>query len=276
MRRARIKIHEAEATTTTEDGQAEREIEFMPPREVPLPDYPDEWPHDRTYPQFEGRNLTKGWWVEFAGGKDGEEEELSDFEEKLKVVEARQKQERKKGEMQTQLVKKSPAPKTSALQKTARDPLTSKAPSTLKAKSAASLLSHPVKQAPTTLPSFAAPTTTSKSRAPALVSGKKSSTLTQPAVGNPRHAAARVASNSTLGYSKGRAVSSGGGGRKVLERISDTHGAGARNESEAPRRTALDDLFMETAGLDVGDGALSSLAEDDDALCDFQFEPVEL
>ena len=138
----------------------------------------DEWPHDRTYPQFEDGNLTRGWRSELVPQKDGDgdEDELSDFEAKLKAVGERQKLEaqRKQGEKHASLSKNSPAPKPSILQQTARDPLTSKAPPTLKARNAASALARPSKPLATTLPNFAAPTAVTKARAPAPVTSKKS------------------------------------------------------------------------------------------------------
>ena len=263
MRRAKIKIHEAEAVTSAhDDGEEEPEVEFMPPREIPLPDYPDDcWPHDRTYPQFEGKNLTRGWWSEFAPYKDSDEdEEFSDYGEKVKKIE-----ERQKGEKAALQSKKSTPIKNAGLQKTTRDPLTTRAPQTLKARSAASALGLDSKSSG--VPSFAAPTATSKSRAPSALISKKPTTATHIATGNVRHGAARIASNSTLGYSKGRAVS----------------GTALEGKKGAPVRTSLDDLFDMTAGLEVdeeGDeghgGVLVGLQEDDE-LRNFQLdEPVEI
>lgn len=281
MRRARIKVHEAEPSTAHQDEHEEPEIEYMPPREVPLPDYPDDWPHDRTYPQFEGRNLTRGWWSEFAPHRDDEDEggdeEFSDFEEKLKLVEERERE--RKNEV-VQQGKKSPAVKKSGLQTVTRDPLTAKGPQTLKARSAASALSGTSK--PAGVPSFAAPTATSKSRVPSAVASKKPPGAIQAAAGNIRHTAAKVASNSTLGYSKGRAVSATA--RKPLEEVHGKQRTVAEDKNESPAKTSLDDLFMMTGGLDIGGdgddnlgGGVSVLQEEDDALENFQLEePMEI
>ena len=186
MRRARIKIHEAEPTLAGAE-QEEPEIEFMPPREVPLPDYPDAWPHDRTYPQFEGKNMTKGWWSEFAPRMDADDDdEYSEFEERVK--EARAMQEKQMARQ----AKMAPAMKTSGLHQVTRAPLTTKAPQTLTAKQAASALSRQPK--PAAVPSFAAPTVAAKSRLPSNVTSKKTASWTLSAA---RRGAAVVAMTAT-------------------------------------------------------------------------------
>ena len=274
LRRAKIKIHEAEPDTADNEAE-EREIEFMPPREVPLPDYPDDWPHDRTYPQFEGKNLTRGWWSEFGKQKDDDEsEEFSDFEEKLREMEERERKQK------AQQAKKALPAKNSGLQMTARDPLTAKPLQTLKSRSAASALSNSNKTSAT--PSFAVPTAAAKARLPsAVTSTKPGSAISAP--DSSRHTAAKVASNSTLGYSKGRAVSATA--RKPLSELHSkpvpTNESEKSSTQEAPinGRTALDDLF----GLqdlnsddDLGGNGLAGLMEEDEAFKDFQLDPVEL
>ena len=285
MRRAKIKIQEAE-TATGEDEEQEREIEYMPPREVPLPDYPDDWPHDRTYPQFEGKNLTRGWWSEFGPQKDedeDEDDEFSDFEQKLKRIE--ELNEKKK--QQTQQAKKATAVKKPPVAKTSRDPLTAKMPQTLKAKEAASALSKSTK--PSTTSSFAAPTATAKARLPFVLAAKKpvGSTTT---LGNSRHTAARAASNSTVGYSKGRAVSAGA--RLPVAGPHDRQLSSDENEKPLPTKTtdggvtSLDELFG-LQDLSLGDNVnvelhgsigkdLAGMAEVEDELEEFQLDPVEL
>lgn len=264
MRRAKIKVHEAE-TITQHDDQEEPDIEYMPPREVPLPDYPDDWPHDRTYPQFEGANLTRGWWSEFAPKNDPEE--LSDFEEKINQLKERERREK------AQQAKKSTPAKTTALQKTSRDPLTAKAPQTLKAKHAASALANTTR-AP--VPSFAAPTSTSQSRMPSSISSKKSTgaSKTPVAPGNSRHNAARAASNSTLGYSKGRAVS--GAARSSITGTKGGENPISEERKASPMKTSLDDLFpgARETGDDMDGGV--PVFEVVDGLDDFQLDPVEL
>ena len=278
MRRAKIKIHEAEAITA-EDGEEEPEIEYMPPREVPLPDYPDDWPHDRTYPQFEGKNLTRGWWSEFATQKNGnDDEEFSDFEEKLKRIE--ELNEKKK--QQALQAKKATAVKKTPLAKTTRDPLTAKPPQALSSKNAAAALSKPTKSssAGTTSIAKAPPTSTVASKKPI------GSTIV---AGNSRHTAAKVASNSTLGYSKGRAVSATA--RKPLSGLHKDDSAAENESSSADKTTSsrpktLDELFdlQDLSFGDDSDGAfegyvvndVNGLVEEDDELQDFQLGPVEL
>lgn len=66
QRKQKLHVHHAEEanleTESKEPEQEEHEIEYMPPRPLDLPDYPDDiWPHDKTYPMFEGANMTRGW-----------------------------------------------------------------------------------------------------------------------------------------------------------------------------------------------------------------------
>ncbi|KAI9785246.1 MAG: hypothetical protein M1816_000494 [Peltula sp. TS41687] len=63
-----------------EDGE-EREIEYMPPKSTDLPDHPDDFPPDMEYRQFQGRNLTRGWFDTYCNpvGEDG----LTRFERQL-------------------------------------------------------------------------------------------------------------------------------------------------------------------------------------------------
>ncbi|KAK1030286.1 hypothetical protein LTS16_019041, partial [Friedmanniomyces endolithicus] len=110
LRRGKVKIHTA-LSDPLDNGNEEREIEYMAPRGVPLPDHPDDWPHDRTYPQFEGENLTRGWWAEFGGEGKGvaSDEEMSDFDEKVKQVEARQRTRQAAGKVRSAAVERHPA-----------------------------------------------------------------------------------------------------------------------------------------------------------------------
>ena len=256
----------------------------MPPREVPLPDYPDDWPHDRTYPQFEGKNLTRGWWSEFGEQRDSDEDELGDFSEFERKLKAAEERERK--QLQQQAVKKTPtAAKSSGLQKTTRDPLTSEPPQTLKAKSAASALSNPTKT--TAVPSFAAPTAAARARLPSVLASKKP-TGASTAPGNARHTAAKAASNSTLGYSKGRAVSAHARQPSSTPHVGKVPATVDEDqvptETSPERRTALEDLFgLQDLELGEDEGDLELLGgvrltgfEEDDELRDFQLEPVEI
>ena len=276
MRRAKVKIHQAEVDPL-ENDEKEREIEYMPPRGTPLPDHPDDdcWQHDRTYPQFEGKNLTKGWWSEFQPQKDGSEDELSDFEEKLKKVEEK---ERKAAEAKKVLADKS----TNGGLQTRKPAVKERPPSTLSSRTAASALSSAPKARPT--PSFAAPTASAKARhPPALASRKPTGTISAP--GNARHTAAKVASNTTLGYAKGRQVSATA--RKPLSDIYSKPTAGEAVKKASPTKmpfgggTTLDDLLglqsltvNDDADEDLGDfgGKAAPALDEEDELADFQLE----
>lgn len=260
MRRSKVKVLQSEPET--HDADAEREIEYMPPREIPLPDYPEDFPHDRTYPQFQGRNLTRGWASEYKSQKDEDDEgEMSDLDEKIRKLE---KQQAEKKSKQPAVVKSNPTA-------TKRNPLADRAPPTIAARSASSALGS----RSTGTRKFAAPTATTRARTPGLPASRKP-ILNSTAAGNPRHGAARAASNTTLGYSKGRAVS--GASRTPLE---DIH----KRPTDRPAgsqlpfgggKTSLDQLL----GLSLEDdredelGGNAGDVEEDEALRDFQLDAV--
>lgn len=269
MRRAKIQVRDAEPVATTNE-QEEPEIEYMAPREVPLPDHPDDWPHDRTYPQFEGDNLTRGWFSEFSKQVDyDDDEEFSDFEEKLKRV--------KELEKKKQQAKKASPVKKQGFQKATRDPLTTKPPQSLEARSAAAALSNSTKSAATAR--VAAPTATSKARLPSAVISKKPANVFS-TTGNPRHTAAKVASNSTLGYTKGRAVS--GFARKPSPTTHGNPKSSGEDGKALPAKPAasLDELFgfqnLNVEDDSLGGSAEENLGELDDEDQVFQLESVDL
>ena len=200
MRRSKVKVLQSEPETLAAD--AEREVEYMPPREIPLPDHPEDWPLDQSYPQFQRKNLTRGWYSEFAPKRDdGDDSEMSDFDEKVRKFEKDQAEKKAK---QHAVIKSKPVP-------TKRNPLAERAPPTLAARKASSALGS---RAPS-VRSFAAPTASTKARVPGMLASKKP--VVGSITGNTRHAAARAASNTTLGYSRGRAVSG------AARRLDDIH-----------------------------------------------------
>lgn len=239
----------------------------MPPRGVPLPDHPDDWPADREYPQFQGKNFTNGWWS--LPEKDDEEDDLSDFEAKLKKLAER---ERKEAQMQ----KKAYVAKESQVLVQKR-PIPESKPSALTSKHAASALASTGVSR-----NFAAPTLSTKSRAPSALTAKKP-TSTALGPGNGRHTAAKVASNTTLGYSKGRAVSSNS--RKPLSDLHRTPTADEGISRASPMKmpfgggTTLDELLGLTSIGDNDDdtlvGAPPFLDDDDGSADDFQLGHVE-
>ncbi|KAK5720048.1 hypothetical protein LTR15_007321 [Elasticomyces elasticus] len=255
LRRGKVKIHTAESDPLDNAVEEEREIEYMPPREVPLPDLPEDcWPSDRTYPQFEGKNLTRGWYAEFSESKKALEsdEEMSDFDEKCRKAEEGRK---------------------------AREAMSvERRPGTVKAKGAASALSSITLPKQRAVPSFAAPTAAARARLPAVTVAKRSASGSTVGAGNNRHTAAKVASNTTLGYSKGRAVSAST--RQPLSSIHEKPAAG-RDTAAAARNSTLDELLgmhslsvRDEAEGDDGFGGMS--VEDlDDGLDDFQLDSVD-
>ncbi|KAF2109046.1 hypothetical protein BDV96DRAFT_503473 [Lophiotrema nucula] len=204
LRRPKVKVHQPEAQTEVADDVPE--IEYMPPKEVPLPEnFDEDDPQiDWTFPMFKGENMMRGSWDVYhnpleddgrtryeryddewmARTKKADEEEFDrKFNEMMAADDA---------ECRRYLGIESPkkaAPKAELPKKKIA------APSTLKARSAAAALSPPAK------PSYAAPTAAAKSKS--LLPTKAA---TKSAV-NPsasRHAAATAASKSTIGYAKGR------------------------------------------------------------------------
>lgn len=253
LRRGKVQIHTETVPNVLSEDESEPDIEYMPPRSVPLPDYPDDWPHDRTYPQFQGANLTKGWWSEIDphAGETEEEQGIREQQEFLATLKKIEERERK--------------------QKLEEEE-----------KSAASLLAAEKTQE-RKMPGFAAPTAAARARQP---------TAKKPlVVGNGRHTAAKVASNTTLGYSKGRAVSAGA--RVPLSSIHEKPNASdkiAEKESQKPTlKTSR--LHLERDEPQIGnnidddeDDGLGSLfkktnlalAEVEEELDDFRLESVEV
>jgi hypothetical protein len=263
MRRSKVKVLQSEPETLTAD--AEREIEFMPPREIPLPNHPEDWPLDQNYPQFQGKNLTRGWYSEFASKRDEDDDsEMSDFDEKVQKLEKEQADRRAK---QHAVVRAKPVP-------TARNPLANRAPGTVAARKAFSALGS----RQTGPRSFAAPTAATKARVPSMMTARKpivGSTMT----GNTRHAAARAASNTTLGYCRGRTAS--GAARHVDEvhKKPENKPTGSQM-SFGGGTTTLDQLLGLSLEDDREDDDLGSRIKacsgEDDDFDDFQLDVPEL
>ncbi|KAK6439864.1 hypothetical protein LTR95_003918 [Oleoguttula sp. CCFEE 5521] len=265
LRRGRVKVLQAEPTTTIDDVE-DREIEYMPPRAIPLPDHPtDCWPNDRTYPQFEGRNFTRGVWDGMFPSKEDDEEsdEMSDLDEQIRALESKQAAERIK--------KTSPVVERRKMVPVKKNPLMERTAGTIVARKAAGALAA----RPAGMPSFAAPTAAAKARAPELLANKR--TTAPP--GNPRHIAAKVASNTTLGYSKGRCVSAAT--RKPLDGVHETNeGKQAATQMPFGGGTTLDMLLGLGLEDEDDDNAFGGVKledlEEDEALRDFQLPTVDL
>ena len=225
LRRPKVKVHQPELDAESEDDVPE--IEYMPPKEVPLPDDMDDYlPKDWRFPMFEGKNMTRGIWEAYHNPieDDGRPKKLREFEEGLA-------REKKKANAEFDKVFSAQMAKDDAEMRrhmgidvpkkdASKSAVTTTAPkraatgvSTMKARSAAHALS------PATKPSFAAPTATAKSRVPTgLVASKKTTKpLAEPSTA--RRAAAVAASNSTIGYAQGRAGRAAPAARKPLSNV---------------------------------------------------------
>lgn len=216
LRRPKVKVHQAEPVK--DDAlEEEREIEYMPPRGISLPDEPEDWPSDMKYPMLEGANFTRGIYSTYFNpvGDDGlTRSEREDLEQKAKEDKKNEEIMQKAIDDMFKEVEESVAggllskkqnaiieePKKSQKVPPTRKPLASKTPSTINSKFAAAALSPPPNV------SFAASTVAAKSRLPSRLISSKKPTPMNPSV--VRHAAATTASRTTIGYSQGRAASS--------------------------------------------------------------------
>jgi len=244
----KIKIHDAipAKPEVPAPKHEERDIEYMPPREVPLPDYPDDiWPHDRVYPQLQKGDLTRGWWAVYSEKVD-DDAELSDLGEKLRAFDTKG---RRKG---------NHGPNDQAQQPTRGAHASSKPiPKSLRAKDASAMLSSKPKQA--AVPNYAANTFAAKTRQASQAS--RPASKVQGSV-NSHFSAIRAASRSTVGYSHGRSISSTG-----RRRVYQDHEDNRPVASIFRDKSALDEFLPES---DTDDG----LTELEDELEDFQLDPV--
>ena len=227
LRRPKVKIHQPEVQDAEDDEVPE--IEYMPPKEVPLPENYDEDmpPIDWNFPALEGANFTRGWLAHYENPieDDGRTRGEREFEEGL--ARDNKLRDEKFDKMWSEMMAKEdeeldhhfgikrespkkPAPKA-ALPKQSKTP----APSTIKARSAAAALAPATEKQP----SFAAPTAAAKSRLPSsILPGRK---LAKP-IANPsaaRDARATAASRSTIGYAQGRLNKAAASPRKPLSNV---------------------------------------------------------
>lgn len=99
LKRPKVKVHQPEPVAQLEvEDDSEPEIEYMPPKEVPLPDYPESPGSDsyfgpnKKFPMFEGDNFARGWADVYLNAKDSngmtrQDREDQRMEEKLKAQE---------------------------------------------------------------------------------------------------------------------------------------------------------------------------------------------
>jgi hypothetical protein len=225
LRRPKVKVHQPEIDAESEDDVPE--IEYMPPKEVPLPEDMDDYlPRDWKFPQINDKDMIHGIWEAYHNPieDDGRtrkqrqfEEELArdkkkaykDFDKVFSMQMAKDEAEARRylGIEEPKKEVSKPATTTTASKRAATGV------STMTARSAAAALS------PNTKPSYAAPTATVKSRAPTgLVSSRK---LPQPLAERSasRQATSAAASKSTIGYAQGRAGRAASAARKPLSNV---------------------------------------------------------
>jgi hypothetical protein len=211
LRRPKVKVHQPEPEAESEDDVPE--VEYMPPKEVPLADDMDEYlPKDWNFPKIDAQSMSRGILAAYHNPLDDDgvpkklrafEAELArekkqrdvDFDAVFAAQQARDDAEVRRDMGLPELKKKEEVPKP----KRAATNI-----STLKARSAANALSKP-SSATVSKPSFAAPTAATKSRLPTgLIASKKPvRQAIEPTAS--RRAAASAASHSTIGYAQGRA-----------------------------------------------------------------------
>jgi hypothetical protein len=219
LRRPKVKVHQAEPAQD-EQQEEEREIEYMPPREVPLPDDFDDLPSDWKFPMFEGKNLTRGIGSAYFNpiGDDGltkwqREEQEALARDKKKSDEEMERIFADINAKEEAEIRKSfgiDLPREKLSETTTAKPRSG--PSTLKSRSAAAALSPPQK------PSYLASTTTTATK-PRVPSAPLFRKTPKPAPINPsasRHATAISASKSTIGYGQSRNTSTS---RKPLSNL---------------------------------------------------------
>ncbi|KAJ4370627.1 hypothetical protein N0V83_005148 [Neocucurbitaria cava] len=223
LRRPKVKVHQAEAELDLEDDVPE--VEYMPPKEVPLEDDMDDYlPKNWNFPKIDHESMTRGILEAYHNPieDDGRTRNQRKFEEELER-ERKKRDEEFENVFEAQMARdeaearwylgieepKKAAPKPSGAPKRATTGV-----STMKARMAASALS------PMSKPSYAAPTTAAKSRLPSgLISSRKPTKqpLAEPTAA--RQATATAASKSTIGYAQGRAGRTGLATRKPLSNV---------------------------------------------------------
>jgi len=209
LRRPKVKVHQPEPEAEDEDDVPE--VEYMPPKEIPLADDMDDYlPKDWNFPTIDKATMNRGIWQAYSNPieDDGRPKKLREFEEGLERSKKKRDEDFDKlfaAEQAKQDAESRRYMGVDVPRKTAQKPI-----STMRARSAAQALSPA-----STKPSFARPTAAVKSRLPTgFVSSKKTKPLVEPTPA--RRAAAVAASHSTIGYAQGRAAPAG---RKPLSNV---------------------------------------------------------
>jgi hypothetical protein len=218
LRRPKVKVHQPELAQESEDDVPE--IEYMPPKEIPLEGDMDDY-NIGTIPKISDQAMVRGIWQAYHNPieDDGRTREQRKFEEEVQQGRKQHNEEMEKvfaaqmakDDAETREYYGIKQPKQEAPKPTLKKTTTGL--STIRARSAAAALSPPLK------PSYAAPTATAKSRLPTgLVSGRKGA-KTPTELTASRQASSAATSKSTIGYAQGRAVRTGPAARKPLSNV---------------------------------------------------------
>lgn len=216
LRRPKVKVHQPEPDAESEHDVPE--VEYMPPKEVPLPDDMDDYlPKDWNFPKMDSQSMARGIWQAYNNPieDDGRPKKLREFEEELERSKKKRDQDFDKVFAAEQAKEEAEIRRYMGIQDPKKEaPKPKRTISTVRARSAAQALSPASAK-----PSFAAPTAATKSRLPTgFVSSKKTTKpLVEPT--SSRRAAAVAASNSTIGYAQGRAGRVASAARKPVSNV---------------------------------------------------------
>ncbi|KAG9206100.1 hypothetical protein G6514_004821 [Epicoccum nigrum] len=227
LRRPKVKVHQPEVEPESEDDVPD--IEYMPPKEVPLLDDMDDYiPRDWDFSVLSGEKAMRGITGAYHNPveDDGRTKGQREFEEGLERDRKKRDEEfdrvfaaqMAKDDAESKRYLGITEPKKEVTKPTGKPsssvrPATG--PSTLRARSAATALA--TADRPT--PRFGASSATVKTRVPTgLVSGRKTPNAPVETTA-ARHASAAVSSKSTIGYAQGRAVRSTSGMRPPLSNV---------------------------------------------------------
>lgn len=254
LRRARVKIHQSIQELEDADHE-EPDIEFMPPRSIPLPDYPEGYDSDdeRIKPMVE--QMTKELQEEkVQQAADAVIKARAAAEKSRKALHAQQDAEIMQA-LTKDFSRRTPMPRDTT---DCLNPSKSRQPGT----AAAALAKHIYRDQP----AFARPTAATKARSHAVQ-----------AVPNPHdNKTLKASTYSTLGYAKGRVVSASARNRLP----SQAHQAGVLRRSRPAIANGQDDTSADfkQAGLSRIDGldvepepdrnASDGLNDNDDGLMD--------
>ncbi|PGH00511.1 hypothetical protein GX51_05726 [Blastomyces parvus] len=230
------------ASTVENTEEDVPDVEYMPPKPTPLPDPPEDIPYNEDFPQFKGKNFTRGWhklFVDEEVGEDGltrkEREKKAEQEAYDKRMDALIQEQVDNMELLGINVRQFPDEpcaeevaveimrKREMRQQPAKRVIVDRSISTVKSRTAARMLSQqsrstaaPPMPKPKPKPKpkvrfssgFVRPT---KQQQEQRLQRQQKQPKQQPAPSNPstmRHAAATATSRTTVGYSRGRRVSS--------------------------------------------------------------------